>query len=129
MACVKASFFKVVGEVVECGQANPYPSGNLGPGRLLPATRGAGGAVTAAVAKATLQFDELAEVGYTLGRFCGFAIVTGWQHREDGTRRRITFRMDEGVIKRFNAIIDFEEACRLHKGGRAKPGHLVQLLA
>src|SRR5215472_11042744 len=126
IARVKTGFFQVVEDVIERWQANTYSPGDFDPGSLLAAAISAGGTVTAAAAKAILQFDELAELGYTLGRFRSF-VVTGWQHREDGARSRVTFGVDEGVIKRLNAISDFEEARRLHKGSRAKPGHLLQL--
>ena len=79
--------------------------------------------------QAALQFDELAELGDTLGGFQGFAfgITTIRKHFKQGTCSGIALWMNEGVVQGFNTIGDFEEACRLHKGGRAQTGDLLQV--
>ena len=125
IARVKARFLQVVEDIVERWQTNAYFSGNIHPGSLFAITIGTGSAVTAATTKTILQFDELAELGYTFGRFCGFAVVIVRQHREDSMCRCIALRVDEGIIKWFKAISNFKEARRLHKRSRAKPGYLV----
>ncbi len=72
-----------------------------------------------------LQFHQLAKSGYTFGWFTR-AFVVGWQHFKQCASSRVTFRVNEGVIQWLNASRNFEEPCRLHKGCRSHPWHLLQ---
>src|SRR6266571_2492218 len=125
IARIKAGRFKVLQDVVEGRQANADLFGDVGPGCLFAITCSIASTVATATTEATLELDELAELGDTFCWFERLAVVARGKHLQEGMGCCVAFWVNEGVVQWFNAIGNFEETCCLDEGGRSKARNLL----